>query len=133
MNKTTFWWNELQDQTLVIISFITRNIQSSLLSSKTSSLSLLKHRKVSSFILNSALFMRYSFSSDWIIHWVSLNCAMIDLYWLFFLMLLNSSNFLVFQTWFLEKFSVWIIKRFLKSIKSKSKMKLQHNFNSLLF
>ena len=56
---------------------------------------------------------------------------MIDLHWLLLSMLLISSNFLVFQAQFLEKLSVWVIERFLKSIESKSKVKLKHNFNTL--
>ena len=132
-DKTTLWQNELQDQTLVIISFITRNIQSSSLSSKTSSLSSLRHRRASFLILNSSLSTEYLFLQDWIIHWVSLNHAVIDLHWLLLLTLLNNLNFLIFQTWFLEKLLIQIIKKSLKSIESKSRMKLQHNFNSSLF
>ena len=60
-DKTTFWWHELQDQTLVIIFFMTRNIQSLSLSLKASSLLLLRHRRVSSLISDSAVSTRYSF------------------------------------------------------------------------
>ena len=95
-DKIILWWHELQVNILVIISFVTRNTQSSSSSSKASSLLLHKHRQAIFLISNSALFTEYSFSQDWIIYQVSLNHIVINLHWLLLLILLNDSDFLIF-------------------------------------